>query len=316
MRGGAGPGGPRAPPARVERLAVHHLDRRCRGLRDPAFPGARAGSGEPAPGTRPGTPRRASGGAGARRGAPASGRRLPRDSGRARHRSPRRGGRRAAMMAGAGPPPPSPSPSRRSIVIHAHFYQPPREEPWLELVEREAGAAPFHDWNQRIERECYRAVVAARIPGTGGRIARIVNTLEQVSFNVGPTLAEWLPPAGPPPPSPSPPPRQADRGPLGNRRLPPPLRAGAFGDVASGNRGGRRDARRPRRGGDPLHHPGTAPGGGAAPRGTAGAVHHHRRTDDRPLPLRRVAVARGRVRPADLRCGPVDRVPGRRARAP
>jgi hypothetical protein len=80
----------------------------------------------------------------------------------------------------------------RSAVIHAHFYQPPREEPWLELVEREAGAAPFHDWNRRIERECYRAVVAARLPATDGRIDRIVNTLEQISFNVGPTLAEWL----------------------------------------------------------------------------------------------------------------------------
>jgi len=80
----------------------------------------------------------------------------------------------------------------RSAVIHAHFYQPPREEPWLELVEREAGAAPFHDWNRRIERECYRAVVAARLPAADGRIGRIVNTLEQISFNVGPTLAEWL----------------------------------------------------------------------------------------------------------------------------
>jgi hypothetical protein len=80
----------------------------------------------------------------------------------------------------------------RSAVIHAHFYQPPREEPWLELVEREAGAAPFHDWNRRIERECYRAVVAARLPAADGRIDRIVNTLEQISFNVGPTLAEWL----------------------------------------------------------------------------------------------------------------------------
>lgn len=81
---------------------------------------------------------------------------------------------------------------RRSVVIHAHFYQPPREEPWLELVEREPGAAPFHDWNQRIEQECYRAVVAARIPAPHGRIARIVNTLESISFNVGPTLIEWL----------------------------------------------------------------------------------------------------------------------------
>ncbi len=81
---------------------------------------------------------------------------------------------------------------RRSVVIHAHFYQPPREEPWLELVEREPGAAPYHDWNHKIEQECYRAVVAARIPGAGGRIARIVNTLESISYNVGSTLAEWL----------------------------------------------------------------------------------------------------------------------------
>ncbi len=80
----------------------------------------------------------------------------------------------------------------RSAVIHAHFYQPPREEPWLELIEREPGAAPFHDWNRRIERECYRAVVAARLPAENGRIDRIVNTLEQISFNVGPTLVEWL----------------------------------------------------------------------------------------------------------------------------
>jgi hypothetical protein len=80
----------------------------------------------------------------------------------------------------------------RSAVIHAHFYQPPREEPWLELLEREPGAAPFHDWNRRIERECYRAVVAARVPAESGRIDRIVNTLEQISFNVGPTLVEWL----------------------------------------------------------------------------------------------------------------------------
>jgi hypothetical protein len=82
--------------------------------------------------------------------------------------------------------------SVRSAVVHAHFYQPPREDPWLELLEREPGAAPFHDWNLRIERECYRAVVAARIPAADGRIDRIVNTLEQISFNVGATLAEWL----------------------------------------------------------------------------------------------------------------------------
>lgn len=81
---------------------------------------------------------------------------------------------------------------KRSIVLHAHFYQPPRDNPFFADVEAEASAAPFHDWNQRIERDCYRAVVAARIPGPDGRIARIVNTLESISFNVGPTLFEWM----------------------------------------------------------------------------------------------------------------------------
>jgi alpha-amylase/alpha-mannosidase (GH57 family) len=59
-------------------------------------------------------------------------------------------------------------------------------------VETEPSAAPFHDWNQRIERECYRAVVAARITESDGRIARLVNTLESISFNFGPTLLEWM----------------------------------------------------------------------------------------------------------------------------
>ncbi len=84
------------------------------------------------------------------------------------------------------------SAARRSIVVHAHFYQPPREDPWLELVEREENAAPFHDWNERIERECYRTVLAARVAGTDGAIRAIVNTLEWISFNVGPTLLEWM----------------------------------------------------------------------------------------------------------------------------
>ena len=80
----------------------------------------------------------------------------------------------------------------RAVVIHAHLYQPPREDPWLDEIPREASAAPFHDWNARIERECYRAVTAARIPAANGRISRIVNTLEHVSFDAGPTLLAWL----------------------------------------------------------------------------------------------------------------------------
>jgi hypothetical protein len=84
-----------------------------------------------------------------------------------------------------------------SIVIHGHFYQPPREDPWLDEVEREPSAAPAHDWNERIERECYRAVAAARIPGVEGRIARLLNCYEWMSFNFGPTLLEWLEDAAP-----------------------------------------------------------------------------------------------------------------------
>jgi hypothetical protein len=81
---------------------------------------------------------------------------------------------------------------RRSVVLHGHFYQPPREDPWLDLLEREPGAAPWHDWNERIERECYRAVVAARVPAADGYIHEILNTLAWTSFNAGPTLLEWL----------------------------------------------------------------------------------------------------------------------------
>ena len=77
-------------------------------------------------------------------------------------------------------------------MIHGHFYQPPREDPWLESVEREPSAAPAHDWNQRIEQECYRAVVAARRHTPDGRIAAIVNTLSSISYDVGPTLLTWL----------------------------------------------------------------------------------------------------------------------------
>jgi len=80
----------------------------------------------------------------------------------------------------------------RSVIVHGHFYQPPREDPWLGEVEIEPSAAPFHDWNERIERECYRAVTAARLLAPGGRIAGIVNTLDAMSFDFGPTLLEWL----------------------------------------------------------------------------------------------------------------------------
>jgi alpha-amylase/alpha-mannosidase (GH57 family) len=80
----------------------------------------------------------------------------------------------------------------RSVVIHGHFYQPPREDPWSGRLEAQPSAAPHHDWNVRVEQECYRSVVAARVPGAGGRIREIVNTLQSISFNFGPTLLAWM----------------------------------------------------------------------------------------------------------------------------
>jgi alpha-amylase/alpha-mannosidase (GH57 family) len=79
-----------------------------------------------------------------------------------------------------------------ALVIHGHFYQPPRENPWTGEVEREAGAEPFHDWNERIYSECYRPNAYARILDDHGRIERIVNNYAHLSFNFGPTLLSWM----------------------------------------------------------------------------------------------------------------------------
>ncbi|HEV3364918.1 MAG TPA: glycoside hydrolase, partial [Acidimicrobiia bacterium] len=82
--------------------------------------------------------------------------------------------------------------SPTSLVIHAHFYQPPRENPWTEEVPREPSAAPFHDWNARISAESYRPNAYARIFDADGRVLAIVNNYEELSFNIGPTLMSWL----------------------------------------------------------------------------------------------------------------------------
>ena len=78
------------------------------------------------------------------------------------------------------------------ICVHGHFYQPPRDNPWLEDVELQDSAAPFHDWNARITAECYRPNGAARIVDGAGRIVDIIDNYERMSFNVGPTLMAWL----------------------------------------------------------------------------------------------------------------------------
>jgi len=80
----------------------------------------------------------------------------------------------------------------RSICIHGHFYQPPRENPWLEAVETQDSAHPYHDWNGRITAECYEPNATSRILDSLDRIKRIVNNYASISFNFGPTLLSWL----------------------------------------------------------------------------------------------------------------------------
>ncbi len=80
----------------------------------------------------------------------------------------------------------------RFVCIHGHFYQPPRENPWLETVEVQDSAAPYHDWNDRITAECYAPNGASRINNHHNEIIRIMNNYARMSFNFGPTLLSWL----------------------------------------------------------------------------------------------------------------------------
>jgi alpha-amylase/alpha-mannosidase (GH57 family) len=80
----------------------------------------------------------------------------------------------------------------RYVCIHGHFYQPPRENPWLEEVELQDSAYPFHDWNVRVTEECYKQNMASRILGSDRKIIDIVNNYTSISFNFGPTLLRWL----------------------------------------------------------------------------------------------------------------------------
>jgi len=78
------------------------------------------------------------------------------------------------------------------ICIHGHFYQPPRENAWLEEIQNQVSAAPFNNWNERINYECYAPNRAARILNNSGQIREIVNNYENISFNIGPTLISWM----------------------------------------------------------------------------------------------------------------------------
>jgi alpha-amylase/alpha-mannosidase (GH57 family) len=78
------------------------------------------------------------------------------------------------------------------VTLHGHFYQPPRENPYIGVIERQHSAAPFHNWNERICHECYRPNAFARILNDMGEVVEIVNNFEYLSFNIGPTLMSWL----------------------------------------------------------------------------------------------------------------------------
>jgi alpha-amylase/alpha-mannosidase (GH57 family) len=78
------------------------------------------------------------------------------------------------------------------VCIHAHFYQPPREDPWLESILWDAAAAPYHDWNECVHEQCYKPNVAARLLDGSGCIANINNNYRHISFNIGPTLHSWI----------------------------------------------------------------------------------------------------------------------------
>jgi hypothetical protein len=82
--------------------------------------------------------------------------------------------------------------SAKHLIIHGHFYQPPRENPWTEQIERQEGASPYHDWNDRIANECYLPNALSRRLDNWGRITKLVNNYEWISFNFGPTLISWI----------------------------------------------------------------------------------------------------------------------------
>jgi hypothetical protein len=215
-------------------------------------------------------------------------------------RLPRARGRRAVI--------------RRWVCVHGHFYQPPRENPWLDEIEPQPSAAPFPDWNARITAECYRPNTAARIVDGHGDIIAIVDNYARMSWNVGPTLLTWLARHAPDVHAaliaadrasvaalghgaalaqahghlimPLCTPRdRADAGALGPGRLPPPLRPRRRGHVAARVRGRHRDARGAGGRGRGVHDPGAAPGGAGAAAGRGVARRRRRRARARlPLP--------------------------------
>jgi alpha-amylase/alpha-mannosidase (GH57 family) len=81
---------------------------------------------------------------------------------------------------------------KQFVCIHSHFYQPPRENPWLQIIESQESAYPFHDWNARINAECYKENAQSFLIGENGKIDGIVNNYSLMNFNFGPSLLSWM----------------------------------------------------------------------------------------------------------------------------
>lgn len=81
---------------------------------------------------------------------------------------------------------------KQFVCIHSHFYQPPRENPWLQVIESQESAYPFHDWNARINAECYKENAQSFLIGENGKIDGIVNNYSLMNFNFGPSLLSWM----------------------------------------------------------------------------------------------------------------------------
>ena len=82
---------------------------------------------------------------------------------------------------------------KQFVCIHSHFYQPPRENPWLQVIESQESAYPFHDWNAfRINAECYKENAQSFLIGENGKIDGIVNNYSLMNFNFVSSLLSWM----------------------------------------------------------------------------------------------------------------------------
>ena len=81
---------------------------------------------------------------------------------------------------------------RTSLILHGHFYQPPRENPFTGIIPKQESAAPYLDWNERIWHDCYSANAHSRYLSPEGRIISITNNFSYISYNFGPTLLSWM----------------------------------------------------------------------------------------------------------------------------